>query len=90
MNFDFINGCFEAFGAFCIWGNFRRLWIDRQVKGVDWKNVVFFWSWGLWNCFYYPHLDQTFSFYAGVVLALGNTAWVISYIYMRYKGLLKP
>lgn len=86
---DLINGGFELFGAVAIWGNVRRLWLDREVKGIDWKNIVFFWTWGLWNCFYYPALGQYLSFYAGAILALGNTIWVGMYVYMRWKKLLK-
>lgn len=73
---DLVNGLFEAGGSLCIWSNVHRLWKDRQVKGTNWWAVLFFWSWGLWNLWYYPSLDQWLSFWAGAALQLGNFAWL--------------
>lgn len=83
---DVGNGLFEAIGAVCIWANVRRLWLDRVVRGVDWRVTVFFWGWGVWNLFYYPALDQWFSAVAGGVLALGNSVWVVLHIWLSRKA----
>lgn len=73
---DFINGSFEAIGAWATWANVARLRADRRVAGVDWRSMAFFTGWGLWNLFYYPHLGQWLSFAGGALLVSGNVAWV--------------
>ena len=77
MKTDLINAIFEVGGAILTWKNAHRLWKDREIKGVYWPAWVFFALWGWWNCFYYPSLDQWFSFAAGLALVLGNTAWCV-------------
>lgn len=73
---DLVNGLFELGGGLLIWVNVRQLNKDKEVKGVHWGPTVFFTAWGYWNCFYYPHLDQWFSFVGGLFIVTGNTAWV--------------
>lgn len=73
---DIINGLFEAVGGVSAWGNVRRIRADKAVKGVDWRFTVFFSAWGIWNLYYYPALGQWASFAGGVVIVLGNIAWV--------------
>lgn len=74
---DMINGAFEAGGALAAWSNFARLRRDREVKGVVWQFTVFWFTWGVWNLFYYPSLAQPFSFWAGVALVAGNCLWLL-------------
>lgn len=90
MSPDLGNGLFEAGGAICIWMNVRRLWIDRQVKGIASATVWFFWSWGLWNLFYYPSLDQWLSFWAGAVLQSGNFAWLVMLLWIKRQERKNP
>ncbi|MYM62354.1 hypothetical protein [Pseudomaricurvus sp. HS19] len=77
MTPDIINGCFELLGAVFTWMNAWRLYQDRRLQGVYWPTCFFFTFWGLWNLYYYPTLDQWFSFYAGVLMVSGNVAWVV-------------
>ncbi len=81
---DTINGCFEAAGALFMCHNIRTIYKDKMVKGVSKLTMIFFASWGYWNCYYYPHLDQWFSFCAGVCLALSNSIWVCQMLYYNY------
>ncbi len=74
---DVINGTFEIVGAVAIFFNVRQLWKDKEVKGVYWPSVFFFFSWGVWNLFYYPSLDQWFSLFGGILLAIGNVVWLL-------------
>lgn len=83
MALDAINAGFELAGALCVWLNVKRLWIDREVRGVDWRVTCFFWVWGVWNLWYYPNLDQWFSAVAGGILALGNTTWILLYLHNK-------
>jgi hypothetical protein len=74
---DAVNGGFETLGAVAVWVNVRRLWKDRMVRGIDPLVTVFFTVWGVWNLYYYPSLNQWYSFAGGALLASGNLAWVL-------------
>lgn len=74
---DFVNGLFELFGAFANWQNVKALLRDKEVKGVSIMPTVFFSLWGLWNLWYYPSLQQWFSFAGGVAIVTVNTVWVV-------------
>lgn len=80
---DFLNGLFEAIGGVLVWLNVRRIWIDREVKGTEWKVMFFFTAWGVWNLWYYPHLDQWVSFVGGLVMVVANIVWVTLVIRFR-------
>ena len=88
MNFDMVNGTFELFGAYFTWRNAYQLYKDGgEIKGVYWPMFSFMMMWGLWNLLYYPHLNQPLSFYAGILLTLGNVAWVTQAIAVtQFKG----
>jgi hypothetical protein len=83
MSPDLINGLFEGVGALLICGNIRALYRDKIVRGVTLAPVIFWSAWGFWNLFYYPTLDQWFSFYGGIGVVTANTAWVLMAIYYR-------
>lgn len=78
---DLVNGLFELFGACVMWINAFKLKRDKKVRGVFWVIWIFYAGWGLWNMYYYPSLDQWVSFYAGIILVVGNLYWV----YLAYK-----
>lgn len=82
---DFINGCFELFGGYFISLSVRKLHHDKVVKGVSWKAVAFFGSWGYWNTYYYPHLDQWMSFVGGLGIVSVNTIWFAQMVYYLTK-----
>jgi len=73
---DHINALFELAGALFLIPSLVSAFRGRVVQGVHWLTPMFFWSWGMWNVFYYPSLDQWMSFCAGIVLALANTVWL--------------
>jgi hypothetical protein len=80
---DIINGTFEAFGAWSVWANVKRLRKDRDVKGVVWQFTIVWWLWGVWNLVYYPLLSQFVSTAAGLVLVTGNAVWLITWLKIR-------
>jgi uncharacterized membrane protein YfcA len=82
---DIINSLFEFFASLFILNNCYTLYKDKQVKGVSILSTAFFTSWGLWNVFYYPHLGQQFSFYAGIAVLLANILWVGMMVYYSRK-----
>ena len=80
---DFTNGAFELFGAYLTWMNVVKLYKDKKIRGVYWKIWIFYSCWGLWNLYYYPSLEQWVSFWAGIVMVIGNIVWVILAIKYR-------
>lgn len=82
---DLINGTFESLGAFFILQSVIKLHRDKVVRGVSWLHSGFFAAWGYWNLFYYPHLDQWFSFVGGVGIVAANTFWLGQIIYYTRK-----
>lgn len=81
---DLINGLFEFGGGPFLMGNVKKLYKDKQLRGVMWQPTLFFTTWGYWNCFYYPHLNQWLSFTGGLVIVLVNSAWV--YLALKYRN----
>ena len=73
---DIINGVFESLAGLFVLMHCRQLYIDKQIRGVSWIATVFFGSWGFWNLYYYPSLNQTFSFAGGILVGLANLTWL--------------
>lgn len=78
---DLINGIFESAGGFFIALSVLKLHREKKVRGVSYVHVGFFTSWGLWNLFYYPVLDQWLSFWGGLLLVLVNAVWLAQCVY---------
>lgn len=85
MTPDMINGLFEACGSVAIFAHCHRLWKDKQVRGASWLATAFFTAWGFWNLYYYPHLDQWWSFAGGIGIATANLLWVGMMVYYIRK-----
>ena len=83
---DTINGLFEAMGEFFIIPSIIKLNRDKAVKGISWVHAGFFWSWGLWNLFYYPSLDQWASFAGVVGLFAVNTVWLSQLLFYSHAN----
>jgi len=82
---DLINGIFEGSGGFWIALSVRRLYRDKIVRGLSPYPVAFFTAWGLWNLFYYPHLDQWFSFAGGIGIVTVNAIWLLQVLYYLWR-----
>jgi len=82
---DLVNGIYEFLGAPFILMSILKLYKDKSVKGVSWIHVAFFSSWGYWNLYYYPHLNQWCSFLGGLFLVLTNTFWLGQIVYYLNK-----
>lgn len=86
---DFINGSFEIIGACVLWLNVKQIRKDKELKGYNPSTTAFFMLWGMWNLFYYPHLDQWLSFIGGLAIMSVNVIWLGHIIYYksnRYKN----
>ena len=82
---DLINGVFEFLGAPFILLSVLKLHKEKKVRGISWVHAGFFASWGFWNLYYYPHLNQWASFMGGVAIVFLNTVWLIQLIYYTRK-----
>jgi hypothetical protein len=78
---DQINSVFEGLGAFLTLRNTLAVYRAKGYVGITLAAVVFFTSWGGWNCFFYPHLHQMWSFAAGVVMFAVNISWLSMMVY---------
>lgn len=78
---DLINGIFEAGGGLFLLLDVRQMYRDKKLSGVHWVPKIWFMTWGYWNVFYYPHLNQTLSFYGGLGIVSVNTLWLCMYLY---------
>ena len=81
MTPDLINGLFEFLGSIMLWRNVIQLHRDKMARGVHWTATGFFAAWGYWNLFYYPHLDQWWSFAGGISIVVANTIWLVQMLY---------
>jgi len=81
---DLINGLFEALGGFFILNHCRVLFKEKKVAGVSILSTIFFFSWGVWNCYFYPHLGQWLSFCGGLMIAATNCLWIYLLVYYRF------
>ncbi len=86
MTPDLVNASFEALAGLAVLDHCRVTLKDKQIHGVSLLSVVFFTTWGLWNMFYYPHLDQWASFAGGLFIVSANFLRVWLILKYRQKG----
>ena len=82
---DMINGLFELVGGLFYVINIRIILRDKEVKGISLWPVGFFISWGLWNLFYYPYLEQWYSFFGGIFMVGADMIWLGLALYYMYR-----
>lgn len=72
---DAINGVFELCGAVFMFRDAYKLYLEKQIRGVYWYSRYFFLTWGFWNIWYYPNINQHASFLGGICLVVANVIW---------------
>jgi hypothetical protein len=82
---DQINAGFELIGAAMIFNNCRMVLRDKLVRGVSILANTYFTGWGIWNVFYYPSLNQVWSFRAGLCICTANILWILLMLYYKHK-----
>lgn len=78
---DLINALYELGAGFAVLLHCRQLYKDKVVRGASWVATAFFFSWGIWNLYYYPHLNQWLSFFGGLAIASANFVWLGMMLY---------
>lgn len=81
MNVDYINAFWEFGSSAFIGLNVRQLYRDKRVSGVSLWPTAYFSCWCIWNLYYYPALDQWWSFGAGILIGLVNATWLGMAVY---------
>ena len=85
---DIINGIFEFIAGCFMFTNILRLIKDKTVKGFNWYSILFFLFWGIWNLFYYPSLNQIYSFIGGIFIVMMNLIWLLLVLKFNLKKFL--
>lgn len=86
MTPDTINGLYEMLGCVFISLSIRKLYQDKTVAGYHWGSLAFFTTWGYWNMYYYPLLNQWWSTIGAIATALTNTLYLAMMIYYGRKA----
>lgn len=86
MNPDLVNALFEFFAAAVGLLNIRQLLKDKEVKGVSIWPVIFFITWGLWNLYYYPSLEQVWSSIGAFAMLGVNSVWLVIVLIYRKES----
>lgn len=74
---DIGNMIFESLGGFVVLLSVRKLYRDKQVKGMSVTMMLFFTAWGYWNLYFYPSVGAWLSFYGSVGVTFANTIYTI-------------
>jgi hypothetical protein len=65
---DLVTSIFSAGGAVCLFFHCYALLRDKDVKGVSFVPVWWWFAWGVWNLYYYSALNQPWSFYTSILV----------------------
>lgn len=84
MTLDMINGMFQLIGAMMLSINVYALYRDKEIKGIHWSSTVFFTCLGIFNLFYFPSLEQWWSFAGGIAIVVVNTIWLSMIVYYMW------
>lgn len=82
---DIINGLFELLGGLFVLNHCRSVLRDKAVAGVSIISTIFFTSWGVWNLYYYPSLNQWASFVGGLFIVAANCFWIALMLKFRKR-----
>ena len=80
---DNVNGLYELLGGVFVFLHCRQLYRDKSFKGVNLQSFMFFASWGIWNLYYYPSLNQWWSLIGGIHIVFWNIVWIV--LAFKYK-----
>lgn len=82
---DLINACFEFSGGGLLIINVVKIIQHKGIRGISWIPTFFFSLWGGWNLYYYPSLNQWFSFASGILVFVVNVTWIGLVFYYKRK-----
>lgn len=82
---DMLNAIFEGGLSLFIFMSVWKLHKDKLLRGVFWPMVAFTMSWGYFNLWFYPVIDQWWSFFAGIAVVTSNTIWLSQMLYYNWR-----
>jgi len=82
---DYINGSFGIVCGLALFVNCLCLYRDKCMHGVSWMPTLYLTAWGYWNLYYFPCLNQWFSFAGACLMATANTLWLSMMLYYEAK-----
>jgi hypothetical protein len=80
---DLLNAGFECFSAVVSSLNIRAILQDKKVQGISVWPTIGFTSWGLFNLYYYPYLNQWYSAVAAMGMVVVNSTWL--YLVWKFR-----
>jgi hypothetical protein len=86
---DHLNAGFEMIGAAFRVYDCVKLYRAKHFVGGSILTVVFFFTWGLFNTFFYPSLNQSWSFVAAIFLTAANGVWILMALFYEKQMLLR-
>lgn len=85
---DAVNGGFEVGGGFFMLNHCRVLHAHKSVRGVSMLSSLFFLTWGVWNLYYYPALNQPVSFYGALFITAASSIYIAMMLHYRRREVL--
>lgn len=86
MTPDQINSGFGLAAGLLLMLNVKKLYHDKQLRGVCIAPTAFMAAWGLWNLYFYPYIGAWWSFTTGLLIVAVNVIWVGQMFYYKWKG----
>jgi cation transport ATPase len=84
LTMDQANACLEMGGAFLRTLDCIKLFQDKRFSGGHLGTALYFLGWGVFNVFFYPSLNQVWSFWAAIVLMVMNGLWFVMALYYNH------
>jgi len=84
MNEDIIQAAFNIGGCIAISSSIWKLYHQKIVRGIHWPMMIFFMSWSSYNIYFYGHLVQNYSFYAGFTILTAEIIYLYLLLYYTY------
>lgn len=80
---DQVNALFQLGAMISVLNHCRLMWRSKEANGVSILSTLFFASYGIWNLWFYPGLEQWFSFAAAIGATAANLFWIFTIWYIR-------
>ena len=81
---DLLNAFFPFVGCFFVILNIKKLYQDKEVKGIQWYSPLFFYTGQLVNVYFMFYLNQWASFIGGLLLYIICMVWFCMMIYYNF------
>lgn len=84
LTMDQANAALEMGGAFLRTLDCIKLFQHKRFVGGHLGTALYFLLWGVFNVFFYPSLNQVWSFWAALALMVINGLWFVMAVYYNH------